>query len=327
MNHVSGGDWGVVVSTTTATIPSSRGSEAVARYAADYGLSRSGARASLGKYLKTVWQRRHFILSLARAKADADNAKSRLGWVWDVLTPLLNAAVYYLVFGVLLAKGGGVVSTPDYICFLIIGVFLFGYTSRSLTAGVKSIYTNLGMIRALHFPRLSLPLAAVLTELRQMTLTIVVMVAILLGFGKKPHWTWLLLPVVMFLQTLFNLGLALILARVGAESSDFGQLLPFLVRTWMYLSGVMFSIDYRLSQSKHAVSPIVGDILRNNPASLFLSLARGVLIGDPYTQVYSTRHWLMRHGVDWAITAGWSVGLLVIGFFVFWTAEEKYGRG
>jgi len=109
-----------------------------ALYAAEFGLSRSGARVGPIAYLRETWTRRHFILAYARAKTDADNASTSLGWVWEVLTPILNAAVYYLIFGVLLGRGGGKMTEGEYIGFLVIGVFLFGYTNRALTAGAKS---------------------------------------------------------------------------------------------------------------------------------------------------------------------------------------------
>ena len=54
--------------------------------------------------------------------------------------------------------------------------------------------------------------------------------------------TWLLVIPVLALQFVFNTGLALILARLGGKTPDLAQLMPFIMRTWMYSSGVMFSL-------------------------------------------------------------------------------------
>ena len=65
---------------------------------------------------------------------------------------------------------------------------------------------------------------------------------IVLATGEPVTWYWLLVIPALLLQTMFNVGVGLMIARLGAEVNDFSQLLPFLLRTWMYLSGVIFSL-------------------------------------------------------------------------------------
>ncbi|MCW2873038.1 MAG: O-antigen export system, permease protein, partial [Streptomyces oryziradicis] len=69
-----------------------------AELAAKYGLAVSGARPGLGEYVRQLWSRRHFIVAFATAKVQAQYTQARLGQLWQVMTPLLNAAVYYLIF-------------------------------------------------------------------------------------------------------------------------------------------------------------------------------------------------------------------------------------
>ena len=76
--------------------------------------------------------------------------------LWQVLTPLINAAVYYVIFGVVLNTSRDV---DNFIAYLCTGVFLFGFTQTVIQAGAQAITGNLGLIRALHFPRASLPIA------------------------------------------------------------------------------------------------------------------------------------------------------------------------
>lgn len=308
----------------------------MAAQAAEHGLSRSGARLPIGKYLAATWERRHFIVAYSNAKVTSGYAQTGLGWMWEVLNPLLNAMVYFLIFGLLLKKGVTAhLSTGEYIGFLVIGVFLYSYMNKSMTTGSKAIYGNMGLIRALHFPRIALPLSAVLVQLRRVWWSMAVMIGLILASGMKIYWTWLLLPVVVLLLGVFNLGGAMILARLGAKSSDVTQFLPFLFRTWMYLSGVMFSIE-RIIADNPKLPDWADTLLRVNPMALFLNLARGVMIGDPYTCVSGqgagcTRMdpltWLSLHPTDWLVALAWAVGLAVIGFFFFYQGEEEYGRG
>ncbi|MDN5385817.1 ABC transporter permease, partial [Streptomyces sp. LB8] len=70
---------------------------------------------------------------------------------------------------------------------------------------------------------------------------------VVLAFGSRPGPAWLLIVPALVLQFFFNTGLALIMARMGARTPDLAQLMPFVTRTWMYASGVMFSIDGMLA--------------------------------------------------------------------------------
>src|ERR1700758_1758873 len=136
--------------------------ESLAEMAAQYGLRPSSARPRLVSYLVKVWQRRHFIVAYATARNVSMYTEARLGQLWQVLTPLLNSAVYYLIFGVLFKANRGI---SNYTAFLVTGVFIFAFTERSIVVGSTVMRANMALIRALHFPRGSLPLAYVMVEL------------------------------------------------------------------------------------------------------------------------------------------------------------------
>jgi len=288
-----------------------------AELAAKYGLTVSGARPSLVEYVRQLWARRHFILSFSRAKLHAQYSQARLGQVWQVLTPLLNAVVYYFIFGVLLGGRGGM-SNDEYVPFLVTGVFVFTFTQTSVMSGVRSISGNLGLVRALHFPRASLPISFSLQQLQQLLYSMIVLVAILVAFGHYPGPLWLLVVPALMLQFLFNTGLAMIMARLGSKTPDLAQLMPFVLRTWMYASGVMFPLDYMLN--KHTELPgWFADVLMANPAAVYMDLVRYALIDGPH-----------HHGMPghlWLLGAGWALVIGIGGFVYFWKAEERYGRG
>ncbi|MGY0018128.1 ABC transporter permease [Streptomyces sp. cg35] len=282
--------------------------------AARYGLTVSGARPSLSRYVGQLWQRRHFITAFATAKLTSQYSQAKLGQVWQVATPLLNAAVYYFIFGVLMGTSRGV---PDYIPFLVTGVFVWTFTQSSVMAGTRAISGSLGLVRALHFPRASLPVSYCLQQLQQLLFSMCALVVILLCFGVPPTMSWLLVIPALLLQFTFNTGLALIMARIGAHTPDIAQLMPFLLRTWMYVSGVMWSLDH-LTNGKD-VPHIVLTLLKANPAAVYIDLMRFALI-DSFTADQLPPH-------VWALAVGWALLAGVGGFIYFWKAEETYGRG
>ncbi|WP_372341467.1 ABC transporter permease [Streptomyces sp. CC224E] len=285
-----------------------------AALAARYGLSVSGARPSLPAYVRQLWQRRHFISSFSTAKLTAQYSQAKLGQVWQVLTPLLNAAVYYLIFGKLMGTSRGV---PDYIPFLVTGVFVWTFTQSSVMAGTKAISGSLGLVRALHFPRASLPISYCLQQLQQLLFSMCALVVILLATGVPPAVSWLLAVPALTLQFTFNTGLALIMARLGSKTPDLAQLMPFLLRTWMYASGVMWSLTH-LTAGRD-VPAVVTTLLQINPAAVYIDLMRFALI-DSFTAGQLPPH-------IWALAAGWALLAGVGGFIYFWKAEETYGRG
>ncbi|MEU9337342.1 ABC transporter permease [Streptomyces sp. NPDC048290] len=287
----------------------------LAALAARHGLTVSGARPTLPEYVRRLWARRHFIGAFATAKLTSQYSQAKLGQVWQVMTPLLNAAVYYFVFGVLLQTKKGV---PDYIPFLVTGVFIWTFTQSSILAGTRAISGNLGLVRALHFPRAALPISFCLQQLQQLLFSMAALVVILLAFGVPPAVSWVLAVPVLVLQFTFNAGISMIMARVGAKTPDIAQLMPFVLRTWMYMSGVMWSIDHLVSA--HGSLPSwVATALQANPAALYIDLMRFALI-DSFHASQLPPH-------VWAIATGWALLAGIGGFIYFWKAEETYGRG
>lgn len=286
----------------------------LAALAARHGLSVSGARPTPVEYGRRLWARRQFITAFATARLTAQYSRARLGQLWQVLTPLLNAAVYYFVFGVLLGTKRGV---PDYVPFLLIGVFVWTFTASTLGAAAKAISGNLGLVRALHFPRACLPIALTLQQLQQLAFSLAALVPLLLAFGQYPTPRWLLVPPALLLQSVFNTGLALVVARLGARTPDVAQVVPFVARVWMYVSGVMWSIDRIAGNDR--VPAAVYVLLRANPAAIYIDLVRFALV-DSFTADQLPPH-------VWLLAAGWAVVLGLGGFLFFWQAEEKYGRG
>ncbi|MEU6141781.1 ABC transporter permease [Streptomyces sp. NPDC047081] len=282
--------------------------------AAKYGLTVSGARPSLVEYVRQLWDRRHFILAFSRAKLTAQYSQAKLGQLWQVATPLLNAAVYFFIFGMILKANRGL-DHDVYIPFLVTGVFVFTFTQSSVMAGVRAISGNLGLVRALHFPRASLPISFALQQLQQLLYSMIVLFAVAAAFGSYPDLSWLLIVPVLVLQFLFNTGLALIFARAGSRTPDLAQLMPFVMRTWMYASGVMFSIPIFLADKPQWLA----NVLQLNPAAIYMDLMRFALI-----EGYGSEN-LPDHA--WAVALGWAVLIAFGGFVYFWKAEERYGRG
>lgn len=271
-----------------------------------YGLTSVSQTAPLSEYLRDTWKRIDFIKELANARSTQQYSDSFLGRLWQLVTPLLNAAIYFLIFGVLLGTRKGIDNFP---AFLVAGVFAFNFMQTTITASANCIPKNDRLIKAIHFPKLVLPLATAVNQVQQYFISLIVLMIVALATGEPLTWMWLALPVALLLQFGFISGISLIVARWGARSRDITQLLPFFLRTWRYASGVFFSIAIFTSK----FPGWIGKSLKYNPGAVYIDLIRDSLMVSIHTDL---KIWIA--GVVWAIV------FLIVGLVYFYRGERTY---
>jgi teichoic acid transport system permease protein len=281
-------------------------SQSAVELAREFGLTNVNSQTSLRAYLRATWARKDFITELADARSTAQYSDSLLGRLWQLITPLLNAAIYYLIFGMLLGTDKGIQNFP---AFLIAGVFAFNFIQVSITSAAACIPKNRKLISAIAFPKLVLPLATLVHQLRQYLVALVVLLGIIAVTGEPLTWHWLLLIPVVLLQVLFTTGFSLVVARWGAYSRDITQILPFFLRAWRYISGVFFSISVMAAH----LGDIVQQALIYNPGAIFIDILRDCLM-DSVSVSPSV----------WILAVVWSLGTFTFGLVYFFRGETKY---
>ncbi|HEX7350881.1 ABC transporter [Brachybacterium sp.] len=272
------------------------------------GLTPIGVRPPLPAYVRGIWDRRHFIWMDARHRVATSNTRNLLGRFWLVLRPMLEAAMYYVIFAEILGITRGMENFPG---FIIIGVLMFRSTMRAISSSPALLPSNKAMIRAFVFPRASLAVSAELREAIQMvytTATMIVMIMVV-PFHERPEWTWLLVPVIFVFQFFLNLGISLTLARIGFIFPDMSNFMALTGRLFMYGSGVIFPIENFVDNN-----PLIASLIQVNPIYHMLVMYREVLMDGT---IPAPEHWM---------TLGtWAVGLTVFGLLFFWRGEETYG--
>jgi teichoic acid transport system permease protein len=271
-------------------------------------LSRVGARPKLTDYLVSLWNYRHFILYDARARVQSANRRDRLGSAWLLLDPLLNGLGYLLIFGLLLKSSSGI---ENFLGYLIIGVFLFQLSTRSIVTTARIISSNQNVIQAFNFPRATLALAVNIRELIANIPVILMMLVLIISIPpvESITWLWILIIPVILLQVVFNLGVGLLLAPLVAKLNDLVHVISFGMRFWMFASCVMFSI------TRYEEWPTMLAIVEANPMYIIITMVRDCLL---YAQAPLWQ--------NWAGLMAWSFGALCVGMFFFWRGEETYGR-
>lgn len=267
-----------------------------------------GRRPGLATYMRQLWRRRHFIYADSKARAFTGHRDMLLGNLWLIGVPILQGLVYYVVFALILQVDRGI---PNFTGFLIIGIFLFQFTTSSLQQGVTSMASGRGLTSAFSFPRAAIPLAVVVRQTLSMAPVLATMLLLLLTIppGTRITWTWLLFPGVFALHVLFNAGLVFYAARLGTAVPDFKHVISFISRFWFYTSGVFFAVE-RFIQDGFWLA-----VAKSNPMFIVLDMSRDLLLYETLPDLRS-----------WVLLSLWALSTSTLSFLYFWQGEETYGR-
>ena len=258
----------------------------------------------LRPYLGRLWDRRQYIWYVSVSELRARQITTVLGNLWHLLNPALSIGVYFVIFGLLIETTRGV---DNFILFLTIGLFVFQYTQKITVAGANSIVANAGLLKSIRFPRALLPVTTALTETLASLPTFVIIYVMALLTQETLRWTWVLLPLVLLVQLLFNTGAGFVAARLTVHVRDTTQILPFVFRLLLYASGVIFSVEAY-------APPDVKWLFFLNPMYCYIELARWTIMGGSLGEKLI------------ASALIWTVAMLIGGFFWFKSAEERYAR-
>ena len=292
-----------------AVAPTADGAHTMAATGSDVQLRPLDADHSARLYLKRMWARRDFAVAMPLEEIRSTHQNTLLGNVWHLGNPMLSVGVYYLVFGVILDVSRGV---DNYILWLMVGVFTFGLTQRTVLNGAVSIAANQGLMRAVRFPRALLPVSVVISRLLTFGFELCVLAFVALVTSEGISWRWVLLPAVLVVHSALNLGGALFAARLNDAFRDVQQIIPFLFRLMIYVSGVMFPLERFISGD--GAPPIVRTLINLNPLLAIIELYRWVILGTDL----DSRHLVV-------VLVASSI-VLVSGFSYFRRAEHRYGR-
>src|SRR4051794_27036844 len=165
----------------------------------------------LRPYLAELWGRRRFIWHLARSDLKAEHYDSAIGQVWVILDPLLMAAVYFLLRTVV-RPAGSANARSAIIAHLVWAVFFFTFVSNAMQTGARSLLSGRNLILNASFPRAVLPLVSIVKSVFDFLPTMIVYFAFHAVLGQPFGLSLVMLPIVIVILTLMNIGLAMLFA-------------------------------------------------------------------------------------------------------------------
>lgn len=189
--------------------------------------------------IKEIYDYREMIISLVKRDLKGRYKGSALGFLWTFLNPLLQLAVYTMVFSIIMRAG-----IKDYYLFLFAALIPWIFFSTSLTGGAGCILAQQDMVKKIYFPREVIPVSYVTSQFVNMLLSFIVLFFVLL-FAKHPLYleTVLYLPLIMIAEYTMALGFSMAMSAITVYIRDLEHILGILMMAWQFLTPVMYSMQ------------------------------------------------------------------------------------
>ncbi|MEP5765009.1 MAG: ABC transporter permease [Halieaceae bacterium] len=215
----------------------------------------------------SLLQKRHAELlyhcALSDLKQDSDRA--HLGFLWWILDPVIYLAMFYLIFEVILQRGG-----PGYVHFLLCGLVFWRWFDSTVRLAALSIRKYKGIISQVYLPKALLPMIAITSNMLKFSMIVALFTCFLVFSGFPPTASWLAAPLMLVTQLVLIIGVSLLVASVIPLVPDLMQLVNYGITLMFFLSGIFFDLS--------VVNEPLQSVLYLNPMALTLSCWRDLLL-------------------------------------------------
>lgn len=246
--------------------------------------------------------------------------RTLLGWGWSMLNPLLMALIYSAVFGSffhLSAPKGNPSGIDNFTFFLLAALLPWAFVVNAIGMGIGSIVGNAGLIQKVAFRRESLVVAAVVSNAVSLAIELTVYSAFLLAVTHRNAFFYLPIAfIIIVIQTIFLLGLAMMLAAANVYFRDVQYLTTVALTAWMYLTPVVYSIT-TVPLKGHVFGKLlpVRYIIRLNPMSRFIGAFRESLYDLRFPSL-----------ITWLSMVGSAAVTLALGGIVFQRLQSRFAE-
>ena len=197
------------------------------------------ARSTVGHRFKPLWATRELLAHLTRSDIKVKYKNSALGLLWSMVSPLMQLAIFWLVFGFILKNG-----YPHFVVFLFAGLIAWNFFSGSLNTATGIIVERAGIVKKVAFPREILPLSTVGAQIFYFSMQAVAMAVILVLLQSSPDWglLWLLALAMVALLVLAS-GLSILLSALNVKLRDMRHLIEVAMQLWFWLTPIVYPYE------------------------------------------------------------------------------------
>src|SRR6266480_7204170 len=211
-------------------------------------------------YWRDLWRYRELFRVLAWRDVAVRYKQTVIGATWALIRPFLTMVVFTVIFGKLanLPSEG---SAP-YAIMVFAGMLPWSFFATALSDASNSLIGNAHLISKVYFPRLIVPIAAVIVAFVDFLISFAILVALMVWYRFMPGWQILLLPAFAAIAFMASLGIGVWITALNVKYRDFRYVIPFIVQFGLYISPVGFSSSIIPDQWRlaYSINPMVGVI-------------------------------------------------------------------
>lgn len=210
-------------------------------------------------YWKDIWRYRELFYFLAWRDILVRYKQTVIGVAWALARPLLTMLVFTFVFSKLAKLPSNGVPYP---LLVFAGLLPWQFFSTAFSGAGDSLVNNSGMISKVYFPRLIIPISAVIVSMADFAISLAILATLLIWYGFAPSWQLVFLPLFIMLAFATSMGAGLWIAALNVKYRDFKIIVPFVVQFGLYISPVGFTSGVVPDKWRllYSLNPMVGVI-------------------------------------------------------------------
>jgi len=193
-----------------------------------------------GMRWRELWEYRELLYFLTWRDIKIRYKQAALGVTWVVIQPLLTMVIFSVIFGRLAKIPSDGIPYPVFSFVALLPWLLF---AGALSRAGSSLVVNRNLLTKVYFPRLIIPLSAVIAGMLDFSISFIVLIGLLLFYGILPTWAILTLPFLVLFAILTALAVGLWLSALNVQYRDVEYAIPFIITAWMYASPVAYSVS------------------------------------------------------------------------------------
>lgn len=215
-------------------------------------------------HAQELWNYRNLITMFVKRNLSTMYKQTVLGPLWIIINPLISTLMFTIVFGKIadISTDG----VPDYV-FYMAGNILWSFFAASLQNVSSTFTSNAHLFGKVYFPRLTVPIANVLTQFVSFLLQFIIFAGILIyvigkGAHVRPNFLIFMIPLLLLEAGVLSIGLGIFISALTAKYHDLNVLVGFGIQLWMYASPVVYpasvvSQRYRGIYMLNPMAPII----------------------------------------------------------------------
>jgi ABC-2 type transport system permease protein len=266
-------------------------------------VNRAADAPSIQRTLAGLRQYRHLLRNLVLKDLKLKYRGSVIGFLWSLANPLVMAIVYTVAFTKILRAG-----SEGFVFYLMLGLLSWTFFANSASMSTGAIIDNAGLLKSVSFPRAILPIATVLFNLAQYLLTMSVFLPMMITWYRVPlSEPMVLFPVFLALQSVFTIGVAMILATATAFFRDVRHLLEVALAMLFWMTPIVYQLDQ--------IPDRLRLIILMSPMSPFVVA---------YQKIFYFRQW--PEPTVWLMAGTYAAGAFIIGTTLVLAFEDRFAE-